>query len=209
MNSTETETANVIELRWEGPFRWPGLRCEGDATRLDGLNAAAVAATCGVYLWTVEHSEGFLIYAAGVTCRPFSKRFMEHTRNYRTGIYTIFDVASMKEGIRNKVWPGFWFKKRSPEMLQEYERRAAEIGVATNKLLSNYRIFVASAAPIRRLLQRIEASIMNNLYAAPGAACVIPDRGMALAPRWENERPVLVRSTAPVMLHGLPREFEA
>lgn len=32
---------------------------------------------------------------------------------------------------------------------------------------------------------------------------------MALAPRWPNEPPILVRSFSPVLLHRLPTEFEA
>ena len=80
--------------------------------------------------------------------------------------------------------------------------------MATNDLLSTYRVFVAPVDSAPRLLERIEAAIMNALYISTGPTSMIPDRGMALAPRWPDEPPILVRSMAPVLLHGLPNEFE-
>lgn len=202
----ENDTPGVIELSWKGPFRWPGVRYEYDSVRLD---EAPIRFKYGVYLWTVEHFDGYLIYAAGVTRRPFIKRFREHTRAYLTGIYTIFDVPTLKKGMRKEIWHGFWFKQRSAERQEEYGKRSEEILLAANELLTNYRIFVASIELRRRLLERIEAAIMKCLYSAPGPASVVPDRGMALAPRRRNEQPVVVRSVAPVLLHALPSEFEA
>ena len=154
-------------------------------------------------------STGFLIYASGVTRRSFHRRFREHTRAYRSGVYTVFDAASRKRGVRQKIWPGFWFAKRAPAMQQRYERSAAEINDALQELLSTYRIFVAPLAPVPRVLERIETAIMNALYSAGGVAAEIPDRGMALAPRWQNERGFRVRNITPVLMHGLPTEFDA
>ena len=206
MHSNEMATANLIELRWEGPFRWPGHSFQSAA---QSLNDATIASSCGVYLWTVEHGAGYLIYAAGITRRPFAARFREHTRAYLNGVYTIFDVPSLKAGMRKEIWHGFWFKKRAVEKQNEYEHRANEIRRAAHELLANYRVFVAPVDPMRRLLERIEAAIMHTLYAATGPASVIPDRGMALAPRWREESPILVRNMAPVLLHSLQEEFEA
>ncbi|MFI3155938.1 MAG: hypothetical protein QX199_07250 [Methylococcaceae bacterium] len=206
MYSYETENENLIELRWEGPFTWPCSSSQGDEKN---LNDVMVASKCGIYLWTVEYSDGYLIYAAGITRRPFAKRFQEHTRAYLNGIYTIFDVPSLKNGIRKEIWPGFWFKKKLAEEQVEYEKRSSEISIAANDLLSNYRIFVAPVNPVPRLLERIEAAIMNSLYLSTGPTSTIPDRGMALAPRWSEEQPIFVRSITSVTLHGLPKEFAA
>lgn len=206
MDSTEYGRPILLELRWEGPFRWPGLRCHGDLIPLD---AVTTGSSCGVYLWTIEYCGGFLIYATGITRRPFVNRLGEHTRAYRSGVYTVFDVPSLKQGVRKKIWPGFWFGERSPVQQDEYDRRREQIAAAAEELLLNYRVFVAAVDPIARVLERIEAAIMNALYAAAAPASVIPDRGMSLAPRWPEERPISVRSIAPVLLHGLPAEFEA
>lgn len=199
-------TTSDIVLRWEGPFRWPGRDFQGEGK---SLNDATVALNCGVYLWTVEHCDGYLIYTAGITRRSFVKRLREHTRAYLTGVYTIFDVPSLRTGIRKEIWPGFWFKRKTVDRQHEYENRFGEIHIAAKELLANYRVFVAPIDPRPRLLERIEAAIMNVLYIAPGPASRIPDRGMALAPRWHDEQPILVHNTTSVLLYGLPSEFEA
>jgi hypothetical protein len=194
-----------LELRWEGPFGWPrhGVHAYGQS-----LHDAGIASSGGVYLWSIEHNGGYLIYAAGITRRPFAKRFREHTRCYLNGVYTILDVPSLKECVRTEIWHGFWFKKRSVEKQNEYEQRADEIRGAARELLANYRVFVAPVSPLGRLLERTEAAIMNALYAAPGPAALIPDRGMALAPRRHDEQPILARNIASVLLHSLPDVFE-
>ncbi len=63
----------------------------------------------GVYLVGAEYSAGFLIYSAGLTTRPFARRFFEHTREYLTGIYTILDSAALVRGERKGVWHGLWY----------------------------------------------------------------------------------------------------
>ncbi len=200
-----TEAPRELQLNWHGPSRWPGLAHQGCYEDLEG---AGIASDCGVYLWTVEHEGGFLIYTAGITRRPFRERFREHTREYQSGVYTIFDVPSLMRGERKKIWPGFWYRKRPPALEQEYERRKPELIVALDALLSAYRVFVAPLPPVPRVLKRVEAGIMNALYAAGGAASAVPDRGMALSPRWDSESPLLVRNTVGVVLHGMPLELE-
>lgn len=195
-----------LQLHWQGPFTWPGTEL---ANLPDLLNDEHIATCLGIYLWTVEHCGGYLIYTAGITRRPFIKRFQEHTRAYRTGVYTVFESESLKLGVRDIVWPGFWFKKRSVEMQAEYETRTKEIQDAVQLLLKNYRIFVAPLSPAARILERVEAAIMNNLYCADGPAAIIPDRGMALAPRRYDEPVIHVQSISSVQLHGLPSEFDA
>jgi hypothetical protein len=205
MRLGEASAIDMLELRWEGPFGWPGL---GPAGRLTSLADSSVGTSSGLYLWTVEYLDGFLIYAAGITRRPLVKRFREHTRAYRAGIYTLFDMASFKRGVREELWHGFWMGKRTAEKQGEYDRRREELRAAAELQLSNYRIFVASLWPEPRLLERIEASIMNALYCAPAPASDIPDRGMALAPRWPTEQSITVRNVTDCLLHGLPNEFE-
>ena len=201
-----TESPYYLKLHWQGPFAWPGI---GSKDLPDLIDDQQIAARCGIYLWTVKHTCGYLIYTAGITRRPFGKRFQEHTRAYRSGVYTVFESDSLKNGIRKKVWPGFWFKKRTLEMQCVYEARAEEIRTAVQDLLITYRIFVAPLPPTERLMERIEAALMNNLYTADGPASAIPDRGMALAPRRHNEPLIRVQSLSPVILHGLPLEFDA
>jgi hypothetical protein len=205
MQFDESSAPRVLELRWEGPFGWPGSGLGGQLT---SLASVTVGSCSGTYLWTVEHLDGFLIYAAGVTRRPFVKRFSEHTRAYRAGIYTLFDMTSLKRGVRREIWHGFWSRKRTAEKETEYDRRREELRIAADEQLANYRVFVAPLDPAPRLLERIEASIMHALYAGPAPVSDIPDRGMALAPRWQTEQPIMVRNVTGSLMHGLPKEFE-
>jgi hypothetical protein len=189
-----------IKVIWQGPYAWP--KFESDSiTSFDLVPGDA----CGIYLWTIEYCDGYLIYAAGITRRPFQKRFNEHTRAYLSGIYTVFDVGMLQQGIRTELWHGFWMKKRSPEKQKEYESRSYEIIDCARKQLSTFRIFLARIDPAPRILERLEASIMNALYETVGPISEIPDRGMMLAPRWENERPIIARNITSAKLYGLPK----
>jgi hypothetical protein len=202
------EGSTLVELRWEGPFRWPGIALAGDeSVRL--LEETPVGKMSGIYLWTVEHAGGFLICGSGRTKRPFLEVFREHTRAYRAGTYNVLDVASLRNGVRTKIWSGFFWKKETPiERRNEFQSRSAEIGYAVEELLSSYRIFVACPLPTRRLLERIQAALMENLYNAGAPVCNIPDVGGALAPRRGGEPALQVRSVCELRVHGLPPAFD-
>jgi hypothetical protein len=203
----EESPIESITLNWQGPFAWPGFGCTEIS---DWRKIPAISKASGIYLWTVEHNGGFLIYTAGLTRRSFQERFNAHNREYYSGKYTIFDVPSIQEGKRKVVWPGFWFTKNiPPEQIEEYKNRRDEIKEATDDFLSNYRLFIAELPQSQRLLERIEAAIMFNLYAMTGPESKIPARGMKLTPKYNYELPILVQSRADSPFHGLPEEFIA
>lgn len=188
-----------IDVEWLGPFGWPKLES----------NLPSIPKVPGVYLWTVEYQDGYIIYAAGITRRPMPQRFREHTREYMNGIYNVLDIAAMKVGFRKEVWHGFWMKKKRPrEKLAEYKKRQLQIQEAVRKQLGGFRIFAANIGTKPRILERFEAAIMENLYKQPMPLCDIPDRGMMLAPRRKSEIPIIIKNQCSVMLHGLPACLE-
>ena len=188
-----------LVLNWSGPYRWPK---GGRQPYVDALEHG------GVYLLSVEHDKGYLVYAAGHT-EHFRKRFRQHDRLYRNGIYTIFDHEAFTAGERVKVWPGFWMRKvRPPELVEDYNRRATEIQVAMERWLDGYRVFVARSDVDRRLRQRIEASLMFAFMTAEPPACNMPDKGMSLAPRWPREAPLQVVNVVTERILGLPSSME-
>ncbi|MEW6125565.1 MAG: hypothetical protein AB1757_00765 [Acidobacteriota bacterium] len=191
-------------LSWKGPLVLQG--CEGEL-----FLKSPVVEQSGIYLFTVEHNNGYLIYMAGWTTRPFKKRLKEHIATYRKGTYTIFDPESLQNGKRVELWHGMWMGKstNTPEMKQLFHSRYQELELPIESLLSAFRIFLAPLNTERRSLARIEAAIMNLLYSAEEPISTIPDKGMALAPRWIEEKPFLVNSTSTVLLYGLPELFEA
>jgi hypothetical protein len=122
------------------------------------------------------------------------ERFREHRRAYLDGVYTLFDLDALRRGIRSEVWHGFWMRKRNPEKQQEYDRRRLELNAAAQAQLATFRILVADVDPLPRLLERLEAGIMNCLYTQAPPLSEIPDRGMMLAPRWTTEAPLTIRA---------------
>ncbi len=188
-----------IDVEWLGPYGWPKL--EGDLPSIPEVP--------GVYLLTVEYQNGYLIYAAGITRRPMPKRFREHTREYMNGIYNVLDIMAMKAGFRKEVWHGFWMTKKRPRKKQvDYKNRQLQIQEAVRKQLVGFRIFAADIGTKPRILERLEAAIMENLYKQPMPLCDIPDRGMMLAPRRKSEIPIIVKNECSVLLHGLPACLE-
>jgi len=189
-------------LDWRGPFHW----FTGDGPVLSQHPDASLG---GVYMLTFEYRDGYLIHFAGITQKSFASRFLDHTKEFLSGVYAILDPEQVMSGLRVERWPGVWYGKEPWPRFDEFLRRYNEISPHIGALLRSYRLFIAPLAAEKRVLARIEAAIMNLLYAAPEPVSTIPDRGMSLSPRWPVELPFRVRTATPVRLHGLPVEFEA
>jgi len=187
-----------MEMRvcWSGPSAWPGFEPQG--------GPASLPSHSGVYLWTFEYQDGYLIYAAGLTRRLFGQRFREHTRLYLSGDYTVLDVAQLKNGVRSEIWHGWGWNaaKRA-----EFAERRSEIEEAARRQLAAFRIFVTEVDPQGRVSERLEAAIMNNLYVAPSPFCDVPDKGMMLASKRDSEEPISVWNACECKLHGLPERM--
>jgi len=191
------QEANTIEAVWNGPYSWPGFE---EANKLP-----AVPNRPGVYLQTFEYNGGYLIYAAGITRRPVPARFSEHTRKYMNGEYNVLDIAAAEHGVRKEIWHGWGYARSHRE---EFEERKSIILDAVRRQLLGFRVFVSDTGTERRLLERIEAAIMNHLNKQPTPFCDVPDKGMMLAPRWTDEKPLVMKNLSKVKLHGLPASLE-
>jgi hypothetical protein len=188
-----------LTLNWSGPHRWPKGGRQACAEALDDG---------GVYLFSVEHHGGYLVYCAGHTGH-FWKRFRQHDRLYRNGTYSIFDQKAFAAGKRLVVWPGFWMKKSRPtDLCDDFVRRADEIRAARERWLDGYRVFVASVGPEKRIRQRVEAGLMLAFLSAEPPACDMPDQGMSLSARWPWESPIHVKNMSTERVLGLPSEMD-
>ncbi|MCC5877203.1 MAG: hypothetical protein JJU11_13360 [Candidatus Sumerlaeia bacterium] len=172
------------------------------------LEDSPVAREAGIYLWTVPYEQGYLIYAAGQTLRTFITRLREHTRAHREGFFTLFDPEELRRGRRVEIWHGSFGKKLSSERAADFEERREEIQRAAARQITSFRVFVGPLQRERRLLARIEAGIMDSLYAAPAPFSEVPDRGMSLSRRWKSEHTVRVNNLNAESLHALPGSFE-
>ena len=187
------DKAITIEVTWDGPYGWPTFESEN--------NLRPIPKIPGVYLQTFEYQGGYLIYAAGLTRRPVPMRFREHAIKYMNGEYNVLDIAAAQQGIRREIWHGWGYARNHRA---EFEERKSIILDAVRRQLAGFCIFVTDMGKDPRVLERIEASIMNNLYQQPSPICDIPDRGMQLAPRWDSENLIIVKNKCAVVLHGLP-----
>ena len=188
---------NTIQATWNGPYSWPTFE------DYNGLHA--IPKLPGLYLQTFDYRNGYMIYAAGLTRRPVPARFKEHTHKYMNGEYNVLDINAAQQGIRKEIWHGWDYAK---EHRDEFDERKLEIIDAVQKELDGFRIFVADVGEEPRILERLEASIMENLYRQPSPFCDIPDKGMFLSPRWDSEEPIVIESDCLVTIHGLPRRLE-
>jgi hypothetical protein len=188
---------STIEVTWNGPYGWPGFESEN--------NLRAIPPRPGVYLQTFQYQDGYLIYAAGITRRPVPMRFREHTRKYMNGEYNVLDIDAAQQGIRREIWHGWGYARKYRE---EFKKRQSIILDAVRKQLAGFCIFVADMERNPRVLERLEASIMHNLYQKPPPICDIPDRGMKLAPRWDEENKIIVKNNCTSLLYGLPVSLE-
>ncbi len=147
-----TRTISNLEVFWDGPFSWPGFEDE------NGL--PCIPHSLGVYLQTFDYQDGYLIYAAGITRRPVPIRFREHTRSYMNGEYNVLDPSEVQHGVRKEIWHGWGYAREHQNL---FEEKKFEIQQAVKKQLVMFRIFVADVGNQPRILERIEASIMNHL----------------------------------------------
>ena len=188
---------NTIQATWNGPYSWPSFE--------DQTGLRPIPKLSGLYLQTFEYRSGYMIYAAGLTRRPVPARFKEHTRKYMNGEYNVLDINAANQGIRKEIWHGWNYAK---EHRDEFDERKLEIIDAVQKELEGFRIFVADVGEGPRILERLEASIMENLYRQPSPFCDLPDKGMFLSPRWDSEEPIVIVNDCFVTIHGLPRRLE-
>lgn len=134
MNGTGS-VAEDIQVTWQGPFLWPGVEAENGGVRIE---ESSLAHEAGIYLWTVPYQDGYLIYAAGQTTRPFLKRLKEHSSAHRNGFFTIFDMDDLRRGIRTEIWHGAFGGRLSTERQADYESRRQEIAEAAQQQLASF-----------------------------------------------------------------------
>lgn len=186
-----------ITVIWQGPFSWPSYESKN--------HMPPVPQVSGVYLQTFEYDEGYIIYCAGITRRSVYVRFKEHSHAYTEGSYNVLDVDAIRQGVRKEIWHGWDYARKHPE---EFEERKDLILGAVDKQLIAFSIFVAELGNEPRLLERVEAGIMQNLYQQPSPICDIPDQGMYLSAKWDSEDTIVIKNECPFLFHGLPNYLE-
>lgn len=184
-------------ITWTGPYGWPQYESE------NGLGP--IPDHSGLYLQCFSYKDEYVIYAAGLTRRSIPVRIKEHTRKYMSGDYTVLDLESAENCVRKEIWHGWgWtYEKRL-----QFESGQESIREAANTQLAGFKLFVSNVPSEDRILERLEAAIMNELYELEKPYCDLPDRGMMLAPIRPDEKPISVTNVCHHHLYGLPTDFD-
>jgi|SRR5690554_4363883 len=183
------------DLFWHGPFSWIGFE------HVNGLEP--IPDIVGVYLFTFEYKDGYIIRSAGVT-NSMKRRFYQHTREYKKGNYTILDVEYAKKGERKEIWHGWEYAK---EHRDEFAENRDLILQFLEKELQAYRLFVSEVTD-KRKRERIEFAIMLSIYSSKEPWADLVDHGMALRGRFNDEIPIKVKNVCSYKIYGLPEEME-
>jgi len=183
------------EIVWEGPYSWNGFE------QINKIKL--IPDTAGVYLLTFEYRDGYILRSAGVTSST-KRRFVEHTREYMRGNYTILDIEAAKSGERKEIWHGWEYAKAHRDEFIEHKDFIIK---SAEKELEAYRLFVANITDQRKR-ERIEFAIIQSVYNAKEPWADLVDRGMALRGRYNKEVPIEIKNTCPCKIYGLSEILE-
>ena len=192
LDASIIETEKII---WNGPLSWTGFEKMNDLKSIPDIE--------GIYLFTFKYKDGYLLYAVGIT-KSTKRRLSEHTREYRKGNYNVLDVESAEIGERKEIWHGWHYAKTHQE---EFIEKKDIILSAVEKQLGAFRIFIAEVSE-KRKRERIEAAIMQNIYASKETWSELADRGMFLTSRHNSEMPIAMQSICTEKIYGLPEILE-
>ena len=134
----------------------------------------------------MEGDHGYICYGCGITSRPVRQRMLEHRLGYLRGAYTIFNMAAMKQGIRQEIWHGMWAGHNTPERQSEFHSRKPDLQRYAIEQMESMRIFVSQVAE-KRIQERIEAATVQSFYDCPEPYCNLPDKGTLMLPRRADE----------------------
>jgi hypothetical protein len=195
LQQTETSNIEIKEIEWLGPFSWVGYEKQNNLDRLPDID--------GVYLWTFQFKDGYLVYCAGIT-KSTKRRFQQHTLEYKNGNYTVFNVDEAEQGKRIEIWPGWSYARKHRD---EFNDRKEEILNAVERQLTSYKVFVAKV-PDKRIRARFESAIMYNIYYSNEPWVELADRGMHLSKRKKDEVPIQFKNLSNYKIYGLPDIIE-
>ncbi len=183
------------EIEWLGPYRFYG-------TKSDMLFAQPAAQQSGLYLWTIPFDDRYLTYYVGETGRSFIARFTEHVQCCLHGYYRIYDPQLFARGEKVLIWEGMW-KAGTRDRIGEFLNRYTELSPRSYEFLGLFRIFVAPIDAKRRIRERIEAKIAEELSQQSGAIRKFPNDDIKYKPKRSDEAPISVAMSGSESILGL------
>jgi hypothetical protein len=87
----------AVSLEFSGLFSWLS------SDLATSIFEAAAARTAGIYLWTIEIQDGYLIYYVGETGAEFRQRLRQHLCEQLAGMYHIYDPQRFAVGQKHAL----------------------------------------------------------------------------------------------------------
>lgn len=193
LKDSEKIERKIIE--WKGPFSWPNYESKNNLPKTPDVE--------GIYLWTFKYKDGYVVYTAGIT-NSTKKRLRSHTYQYQCGRYNVLDIAAAENGERKEIWHGWQYAKTHQD---EYLANKSTIDAAIENQLLSYRVFIAEISD-KRKRERLESSIMHNIYLSKEPWSELADRGMYLKVRENCEMPIEAKNISESKIYGLPELLE-
>lgn len=189
----------LIDAKVEGPLHW-----------LDEPSIFSHPLGCkkGVYIWTVPVGGRAIVHYVGMTDASFAYRMKQHRKDYLSGMYFIYDPATMREGELKEVWRGMATPgqgARKPEFLARSEVLTALV----NETLQMMLIWLVPLDVGDRAIKRIEGAIARHLRSHASTTPHMIEPSITYPLRSNMEEPFTVRLSVPDALVGITPEFLA
>ena len=161
----------------------------------------------GVYIWTVKTKDGEFIYYVGETGISFSKRIIEHLKEYLSGYYRILDPVELAEGNKVVLWRGMFMKGPKPDIM-DFVQHNERYMPALRGMLGLFNIWIFPTDCPQNIRRRIEGAIAKSLYSQPGLVGQFQDPGIRYVTRRTSEKPIQVQIEMPSKIDGLASLLE-
>lgn len=189
--------SNRIELNFIGPLQ---VIKYGKSF----LFSHPIADLPGIYFSAVPiNNKEWLVSYIGETKRSIGSRVKEHTIQLAGGNYRICDPNELKRGRSVILWNGLW-RKGTRNKLPEFIDRIQFYAPVIKQVLETKRWFCAHTTCDKRMLRRIEGGLANSIKSAPPPGCSLLPTDVRYSGRFNSERPVEIRISLPVKVHGIP-----
>lgn len=196
------QPANHLSLAFQGPYAW--IPCADAPSIFDAI----ALNTSGIYLWSVNRGDGYLISYVGETGRCIHARMAEHYREHVAGLYSLNDPTDYRKGKKLEIWPGNYGKNKRD--LGACVQASVELAPQILELSCMTRFFIAPTTCEKRIRRRVEAAIADALFEVPGIIGAFQDRGVRYERSRRDEPRLTISLAVPhgTTLLGLPDLLE-
>ncbi|MBS4027074.1 MAG: hypothetical protein KGZ58_00435 [Ignavibacteriales bacterium] len=174
MNNPESS----LNIKWEGPFSlFENQDCESIFSS-DKLKSP------GLYLWTIPYNDSYLVNYVGISATSILDRLETHIVHYLSGRYTIYDPEKFQNGIKERIY--------CPSgRVRDFLNNNLPLSQIIFPLLKTFKLLIAPVEQEKRILERIESSIIKILR-KDNVACGFLDNQRIIASLWREEKEISV-----------------